>query len=383
MRRHTAPILRVLVVLAQPPLLEGGAASRSAVGLLRGLLGHGLEVQALVADRNPAARRMPPSDLPVEIMPMPLTGGMKTRWRRLADPRGQLGRPPFSDRLRALAADADIVHLEELDSAAAGAGLTPPSVLHLHNSWRRDGPGARLWTPAGREYLEHRWAERRAAPRARWLVANSREIASELAQAAPGASVSVAPLTLDPEPYRDAATLEAPVAGLIGRAPWPPTANAVRRLVERVWPRVRERAPDARLRLAGFGMEAAAFGYETPTPGIEWVGPVPSATEFLRSLGVLFYPVDRGSGTKIKVLESLALGLPVVTTADGAEGLVTHDGVIVESGDAALAQATAALLNDAGSRRTLGAAGRAAFTAHHTPVPGTAPLVELYRSILS
>lgn len=322
-------------------------------------------------------------DLPVEVMPMPLAAGMATRWRRLVDPRGQLGRAPFSDHVQALAAGADVVHLEELDSAPAAGGLAQPTVLHLHNSWQRDGPGAQLWTRSGREYLEHRAAERRAAPGARWLVANSHEVAAELAQAAPGARVSVAPLTLDPDPYRDPAPLENPVAGLIGTARWPPTANAVRRLVERVWPRVLESVPGARLRLAGHGMEAVAFGYETSRPGIEWVGSVPSATEFLRSIGVLLYPVDRGSGTKIKVLESMALGLPVVTTTHGAEGIHARNGLVVESEDAPLATATAELLSDAGVRRAVGEAGRSAFMAHHAPVPGTAPLVELYRAMLA
>ena len=51
--------MRVLVVLAQPPLPEGGAPARCAVGLLRGLQGHGLDVKALAARQLGAAPAIP------------------------------------------------------------------------------------------------------------------------------------------------------------------------------------------------------------------------------------------------------------------------------------------------------------------------------------
>jgi len=130
-------------------------------------------------------------------------------------------------------------------------------------------------------------------------------------------------------------------------------------------------------------MDAERFADLPATDGVDWIGPVPSATDFLRSLGVLLYPVDRGSGTKIKVLEALALGLPVVTTRDGAEGLVARGGVVVEDDDEAVARAAARLLSDEAARRAAGDAAAANFTAHHAPLPATAPLVELYRSLLA
>ena len=53
--------MRVLVVLAQPPLPEGGAPARCAVGLLRGLQGHGLDVKALAARQHRGRKRRSPS----------------------------------------------------------------------------------------------------------------------------------------------------------------------------------------------------------------------------------------------------------------------------------------------------------------------------------
>jgi glycosyltransferase involved in cell wall biosynthesis len=145
-----------------------------------------------------------------------------------------------------------------------------------------------------------------------------------------------------------------------------------------VWPRVLERRPDARLLLAGFGMEREAFAHLPDLPGVEWRGTVPSATGFLRELGVLLYPLGRGSGAKIKVLEALALGVPVVTTPDGAEGIGGREGLVVDVEDAALADATTALLDDVAARKAAGAAAHQTFADHHAPLPATVPLLELY-----
>ena len=198
---------------------------------------------------------------------------------------------------------------------------------------------------------------------------------------APHAHVAVAPLPLDPAVYTPRAPLDAPVAGLIGTAVWPPTANAVERLLTSVWPRVLERRPDARLLLAGFGMEREAFAHLPDLPGVEWRGTVPSATDFLRELGVLLYPLGRGSGAKIKVLEALALGVPVVTTPDGAEGI---GGPAASSSTSTTARSptrpslcspTPPLARPPAPRRY------DTFTDHHAPLPATVPLLELYEQM--
>jgi glycosyltransferase involved in cell wall biosynthesis len=115
-------------------------------------------------------------------------------------------------------------------------------------------------------------------------------------------------------------------------------------------------------------------------PAGAWVvGEVASASSFLNSLSVLLYPVERGSGMKVKVLEAMASGVPVVTTRAGAEGIEPNDGVVVEDDHAALAAAAASILRDWHERRERGAAGRRAFLSHHTPEAATKPLIDLYR----
>src|SRR6266511_3447335 len=346
--------VKVLVVLAQPPLPEGEAPARCAVGLIRGLKANGVEVRTLAAKQDYALAGSPPGDLDVEVVDViPQDGGWLSL-RPLRRPRGELAAPAFKARLAALAADV--------------------AVVHLHYLVRRDRTFGVPWRRQFRDVLEFQLAERGAVGRHRFLAASSPLVADAVRRAAPHAEVTLAPLTLDPLYYEPAPLDEPPRAGLIGTAAWTPTAAAVERLVERVWPLVRRELPDAQLRIAGRGMrELHLHG-----PGIGVLGEVPSAAEFLRSLSVLLYPLERGSGVKVKVLESIASGLPVVTTPAGAEGIDGGDGVLIEDSDVALAHAAAAILRDEEDRRRRGAAALQAFGERYTPEVATRPLVALY-----
>jgi glycosyltransferase involved in cell wall biosynthesis len=374
--------LRVLVVLPFSPQPEGGAAARCAVGLLRGLRALGLDCQALAAEEDPSPTPLPP-DLQVEIVPIREPSNARARYERLTNPGGALGRGEFARRLRARAADVDVVHYFDIRAAAAHRVVTHPAVLQIDCLTLRDRRIRTLWRREDRIAIELLRAERRARRHARWLLANSAEVAAELRAGHNRTQITVAPLTLDPAAYPRRATLERPVAGLIGTARWPPTANAVQRLLSAVWPRVLERRPDARLVLAGRGMHAAAFGAHAHQPGIEWRGEVPSAGELLGELGLLLYPLTAGSGMKVKVLESLALGLPVVSTPDGAEGLIDRGGVFVETDDQRIADAALALIEDAELRAAAGARAHENFMRHHTPTAVAATVAELYERMLA
>ena len=63
-------LMRVLVVLTQPPLPEGGAPGKTALGMLRGLAGHGLDVRAVAAERHFNVPGEVPAGLEVEVVPV-------------------------------------------------------------------------------------------------------------------------------------------------------------------------------------------------------------------------------------------------------------------------------------------------------------------------
>jgi glycosyltransferase involved in cell wall biosynthesis len=371
---------RVLVVTPQPPLLQGGAPGKCAVALLRGLAGHGLEVHAVTARGPGAVAGTPPADLDVEIVDIPPEeSGWTARLRRLRRPRGDTCRGVFAERVRQAAARADVVHLEEVDTVWCGEGLGVPVAAHLHYLARRDRALGLPWARQFREVVQFALAERSATRRYRYLVASSPEVAAALRRAAPRGEVVLAPLALDPAEYPAAPLSGPPTAGLIGTGTWAPTRDAFHRLVRDVWPSVRRAVPEARLLLAGRGLPVAEADADA---GVEVVGEVESSVDFLHGLSVLLFPLSRGSGMKVKVLESIACGLPVVTTPAGAEGIDRTDGVVEEAANDAFARAAVELLTDAEGRRQRGAAARRLFHERYTPGPATAPLVYLYRRMV-
>lgn len=348
------------------------------MGLIRGLAGHGIDVTTIAA-HLPFTPDFTLAEVPgdLEVHEVRLPSGLPARLENLRRPHGELGRSAFADRVRDLAAGADVVHLEQIEAAALGPALAArrPCAAHLHYRVLLDRDLGAPWRREFRQVLEFVRAERRTIRHVPWLVANSPRVADSLQRIAPAAEVVVAPLTLDPDAYTPGPAPDVPRAGLLGTAVWPPTARALAALTERLWPQIRPHVPESELVLAGRGTE----GLRVTGAGIHVVGEVPSAVELLRSLTVLTYPVGRGSGMKVKVLEALALGVPVVTTTDGAEGIGTTDGVVVADDDARFVRATTALLRDPLERAERSVAARRHFDAVLSPAPATEPLADLYR----
>src|SRR3954464_15908944 len=100
-----------------PPRPEGGAAGKPAVGLIRGLLAHGVEVRALAASQHFAIPGEVPADLPVEVLEVDPPSPWTARLGKLRRPRGELATGAFAARVRELARDVDVLHLEETDTA--------------------------------------------------------------------------------------------------------------------------------------------------------------------------------------------------------------------------------------------------------------------------
>jgi glycosyltransferase involved in cell wall biosynthesis len=340
-----------------------------------------VQVQALAANLGSLPLDSVPADLPVEVVPVEVPSTWQARRDRLLHPNGLLRRGPFAKRLQELAPQADLVHFVEPQAAVAMGLIDRPKLVQIHFLTERDSKITWPWRRDARIAIELLRAERSVCKRARWLLANSSEVGAELEQIAPHAHVEVAPLALDPCFYKPRASLESDAVGLIGVARWPPTKHAVERLLNEVWPLVLEQRPQARLLLAGQGMERDAFSHLPELPGVRWYGRVLSATDFLRELAVMLYPLTEGSGVKVKVLEALALGIPVVTTPDGAEGLGARSGLTVDTDDRRLAAATIELLDDSKTRALVAQAAHRNFLDHHTPRVAARPVVDIYERI--
>jgi len=105
----------------------------------------------------------------------------------------------------------------------------------------------------------------------------------------------------------------------LGSMDWLPNIQGVQWLTEEVWPKVREQNSNATLFLAGRNMPES-FQSDSSL-GIQVIGEVENAAEFLTRNGIMTIPLLTGSGMRVKAVEGMSAGRPTVSTEIGVGGL--------------------------------------------------------------
>ncbi len=119
--------------------------------------------------------------------------------------------------------------------------------------------------------------------------------------------------------------LEHPSLFHIGSLEWSPNQEGLIWFVEKCWPLIHQKFPELKFYIAGRNAPdwlARKFN----EPNIIFKGEVPDAYEFMNSKSVMVVPLFSGSGMRIKIIEGMALGKPIVTTSIGTEGISTTSG---------------------------------------------------------
>jgi len=189
------------------------------------------------------------------------------------------------------------------------------------------------------------------------------EVERELVGAmAPGSRVWMVPNGVDTT-FFDPAPWAAPVPDRVlffGRLDYYPNLDGLGWFVQQILPRIRRDRPGAELHVVGAGAGRDVEALVASTPGIRLIGRVSDVRDSLRAAAVVVAPLRVGGGTRLKILEALSMGRPVVSTTIGAEGLDVQGGAHVALADepAAFADAVASLLADPAAARSLGERGR-------------------------
>ena len=306
--------------------------------------------------------------------------------------------PELIARLHALLAAEpfDIVQIENLELAPYIAALPrrhrPRTVLTLHNVLARQYqlPGgwavsrAARWRAALKAWLL-RDLDARYAPRFDAVITVSALDRERLLTRLPAGRppVTVVDNGVDVEALQPLPPAPEPVLLFLGTLGYEPNMDAAQFFTAEVLPRVRAAVPAARLVIAGQHPAPSVLAL-AQQPGVRVLGAVPEVTPLYAQAQVVVVPLRAGGGTRLKILEALALGRALVSTPVGCEGLDLEAGrhLVVAEDAAALAEAVVALLRDPARRAALAAAGRARVVARYAWPRLAGDLLALYQRLL-
>lgn len=263
----------------------------------------------------------------------------------------------------------DLVHCEWTPYIEAMQGLTDrcPTVLSAHNV------EAQIWklylqtetNPLKREYIriQHRKFERfeREAARACECVTAVSQQDADVFRSHGCANVRVIPNGVDeayfhvrPDPIRPRSMV------FTGSMDWRPNQDGIAHFLAEIFPRIRTLVPDVSLRIVGRNPPSWLADMAAHMPDVTMTGTVDDVRPFIAESALYIVPLRVGGGSRLKILEALAMGKPVLSTTIGAEGLLLDDGehLILRDSPQEFAEIAALALREPEKFEALGVRGR-------------------------
>jgi glycosyltransferase involved in cell wall biosynthesis len=194
------------------------------------------------------------------------------------------------------------------------------------------------------------------------------QVAKLVTSFAPSASVTVVPEGVDlDEPSPHVRSGAAPVIAFNPCLERDSEARAATQFCDEVLPRVHTRVGRAKLLIGCKSLFPLARRL-TSLPGVEVAAPITSLRALLRRAAVAVAPKRFGAETQRGLLEAMATGVPVITTADGIDGMPLQHGreVFVESTAAGFSERLIELLQNPMLREAMGTKGRAFIRLHYS-----------------
>lgn len=164
--------------------------------------------------------------------------------------------------------------------------------------------------------------------------------------------------------------------GFLGSLDYPPNQEAALWIADELRPR----AAGAQIRVGG----SNAPPWLRARLGDLLDADVPDARAFIRSMSVMVAPIFAGGGMRIKILEAMARGRPVVATTVAASGLAVRHGenIVIADDAASFAEAVTSLLREPARGRAIGDAGRRLVEAQYATEPLARELLAFYEKLL-
>lgn len=165
----------------------------------------------------------------------------------------------------------------------------------------------------------------------------------------------------------------------IGAMNWEPNIEGINWLLDEIWPEASKL--DLELHLAGRSMPQRLLDMNNGKLKVH--GEVESAIQFMSQGGVMVVPLLSGSGMRVKIIEGMALGKPVITTSVGAEGIDYKDGenIIIADSDKDFIEKTKTLLNQPSKAEEIGKAARALVEKKYDNTKIVQDLIKFYQDL--
>jgi glycosyltransferase involved in cell wall biosynthesis len=260
----------------------------------------------------------------------------------------------------------DVIQVESSQMAGFDFPAGPALILDEHNvehDLLRQVAAAEASLPRrlyqSVEYRKVRREEVAAWRRADGCTVTSLQDERSVREAAPTTPTRVVPNGVDLDHFTPGSGPVDPDAIVfVGSINYRPNTDAVLHFAERILPLVRLARPQATFHVVGQGAPELVRRLEGPRLHI--VGGVADVRPHLAGAAVVAVPLRMGGGTRLKVLEALAMGQAVVSTSLGCEGIDVEQGrhLLIADDPEAFAAAVVRLMGDPDLRRELGLGGR-------------------------
>jgi polysaccharide biosynthesis protein PslH len=197
-------------------------------------------------------------------------------------------------------------------------------------------------------------------------------------------SMHVAPAAVDTESFvPDKTKTEAMSVFHLGALDWLPNQQAIRWFIDRVWPLVLKKVPEAKFYIAGRHMPDWVLNLKRPNVHI--TGEVENAVDFMNEKAVMIVPLLSGSGMRLKIVEGMALEKAIVSTSVGAEGInYQHEKDIFIADEAeAFAKAVIRCLNEREKAEKIGKNARRLVCSQYSNEAIVKELLDFYKKSIT
>lgn len=397
--------MRILQLCYKPPYppVDGGTLAIDSV--TRGLLLAGCEVKVLTVstDKHPYdASRIPRSYIDktaieavyVDTRIKPLSAFVSLLCGQSYHVKRYISQA-FNDKLVELlkSEEFDVVHVESVFLTPYVETVRKYSsakiILRAHNVenriWRQLSSGER--NPFRKWYLKHLSLaldvyEREHVNDYDGVISITDEDAAVFREMGCRKPITTVSFAIEPHEKADNIVVDKFSLFHIGSMDWKPNIEAIDWFLDKVWPLLHKSMPQVRLFLAGRRMPKRLLNAQID--GVTIVGEVGDAALFMESRAVNVVPLLSGSGIRVKILEAMSMGKPVVATTVAARGIKYSDGenILIADSPQAFVEKIRQCIDNADFASKVGSSARMLIESEYNIQKQTERIMSFYNKII-